>query len=130
MRLLYTVSIVSEDEGNGYVACVPDLPGCVTTGRTLAEVMDNIRDAVSVYLCSLEDERMPLPAPRAPEAVELEPGATRALLDVDTVLYRKMTDTSAVRKNVSLPAWMVTMAEARGLNCSQVLQEALRSLLT
>ncbi len=129
MRLVYAASVAPEDGGEGYVARVPDLPGCVTTGRTLAEALDNIRDAASVYLCSMEDDRIPLPVPRAPETVELEPGATRALVDVDTVLYRKMTDTSAVRKNVSLPAWMVTMAEARGLNCSQVLQEALRSLL-
>lgn len=40
-----------------------------------------------------------------------------------------MSDTRAVRKNVSLPAWMATMAERRGVNCSQILQDALRQLL-
>lgn len=129
MRLIYTASVAPKEDG-GYVVRVSDLPGCVTTGCTLAETLDNIRDAAAVYLCSLEDDGVPLPAPRAPESVALEQGAACALVDVDTALYRRMTDTRTVRKNVSLPAWMAAMAEARGLNCSQVLQDALRRILT
>ena len=74
MRLIYIASVAPEEDG-GYVARVSDLPGCVTTGRTLAETLDNIRDAAAVYLCSLEDDGVPLPAPRAPESVALEPCA-------------------------------------------------------
>ena len=40
-----------------------------------------------------------------------------------------MTDTKAVRKNVSLPAWMSKLADKRGINCSKVLQEALTTKL-
>lgn len=47
---------------------------------------------------------------------------------IDTLKYRMETDTHAVRKNVSLPAWMATLADQRGVNCSQVLQDALRNL--
>lgn len=103
MRLIYTASVAPKEDG-GYVARVSDLPGCVTTGCTLAETLDNIRDAAAVYLCSLEDDGVPLPAPRAPESVALKPGAVCALVDVDTALYRRMTDTRTVHKNVSLPA--------------------------
>lgn len=128
MRMIYTAIISPIEEGKGYLVRVPDLPGCITTGRTLAEVLDNVRDALAVYLCSLEDTHDPFPTPRPPEAFSSKPGEACVLVDADTVKYRKETDTRAVRKNVSIPAWMATMAEQRGVNCSQVLQDALRSM--
>ena len=47
------------------------------------------------------------------------------LLCIILLEYRKETDTKAVRKNVSMPAWMSYMADKRGVNCSQLLQDAL-----
>ncbi|HVO96489.1 MAG TPA: type II toxin-antitoxin system HicB family antitoxin [Bryobacteraceae bacterium] len=37
---------VIEKRPNNYSAYVPDLPGCVSTGKTLAEIEQNIRDAI------------------------------------------------------------------------------------
>ncbi len=54
--------------------------------------------------------------------------ATCSIIRVDTLAYRAATDTGAVRKNVSLPAWMAALAEKRGVNCSQVLQDGLMQL--
>ena len=50
-------------------------------------------------------------------------------IQADSIKYRSMTDTKAVRKNVSLPAWMAKLADKRGINCSEVLQDALESIL-
>ena len=55
--------------------------------------------------------------------------ATCYIIRIDTLAYRAATDTRAVRKNVSLPAWMAALAEKRGVNCSQVLQDGLIQLL-
>ena len=52
-----------------------------------------------------------------------------SLVRVDTIAYRSLTDTRAVRKNVSIPAWMATRADKLGINCSKVLQDALRQQL-
>lgn len=65
----------------------------------------------------------------APEAIEHDASSMVALVDVDTLKYREETDTRAVRKNVSMPAWLLNMADARGINCSQVLQDALKRQL-
>ena len=116
MRMIYTAALTPQENSSGYYARIPDVPGCVTTGRDLPETLDNIQDALAGCLCVLEDEHQPLPTPRPPEAFE------------DTLKYRMETDTHAVRKNVSLPAWMATLADQRGVNCSQVLQDALRNL--
>lgn len=50
-------------------------------------------------------------------------------IQADSIKYRSMTDTKAVRKNVLLPAWMSKLADKRGINCSEVLQDALESIL-
>ncbi len=47
--------IIVEDETSGYIAFVPTLPGCHTQGDTLEEVLDNIREAIDLYLETLSD---------------------------------------------------------------------------
>ena len=73
-----------------------------------------------------EDEKCPIPTPTPQNSIERNPDDICTLVYVDTLKYRAATDTRAVRKNVSLPAWMVTLADRMELNCSQILQEALR----
>ncbi len=42
--------VVLEDEDGGYIAVVPELPGCHTQGDSLDEVMENVREAIELYL--------------------------------------------------------------------------------
>lgn len=129
MKAIYSAVLWPKDNGNGYFIKVPDVPGCATSGKDLVEAMEMMRDALAGCLCVLEDTGEALPAPRLPAAIACEPGETLALIDVDTIKYRMETDNRAVRKNVSLPAWMATMAEKKGINCSQVLQESLKRMI-
>jgi len=39
-----------EEEGGGYIATVPDLPGCTSDGGTRQEAVDNVRDAIDAWL--------------------------------------------------------------------------------
>jgi len=48
--------VIIEDETGGYVAFVPALPGCHTQGDTLNELMDNVKEAVELYLETLTEE--------------------------------------------------------------------------
>jgi predicted RNase H-like HicB family nuclease len=52
-----TLKIVLEpsDEG-GYTAYVPSLPGCISEGDTLDEAMTNVREAIDLYLETVEDD--------------------------------------------------------------------------
>jgi predicted RNase H-like HicB family nuclease len=58
-------AVVYERTERGYFAYVPDLPGCVATGRTRADVARNIRDAISMHLDGLRAGRGEVPRPRA-----------------------------------------------------------------
>jgi len=45
----YVVQLITED-GGGYSVLVPGLPGCVSQGETREEAIDNVREAISLYL--------------------------------------------------------------------------------
>ncbi|MBL1264700.1 type II toxin-antitoxin system HicB family antitoxin [Methylomicrobium sp. RS1] len=54
--------IIEQAEGN-YSAYVPDLPGCITTGDSIAEIEQNIREAIEFHLEGLREEGLPIPVP-------------------------------------------------------------------
>jgi len=55
-KMSYKVSILVEQDDQGYYAWCPELPGCQTQGDTLAEVMANAREAVELYIETLDPE--------------------------------------------------------------------------
>lgn len=125
MKYIYTATFTPNEDFTKYYACIPDLPGCITTGSSLQDAIDQITDAASGWLVVAEDEGLEIAAPTPQSDVSTEAGMILSLISIDTIEYRAKTDTRAVRKNVSLPAWMVAMADMRGINCSQILQEGL-----
>lgn len=54
--------VIEQAEGN-YSAYVPDLPGCVTTGATLEETEQNIREAIAFHLEGMREDGLPIPMP-------------------------------------------------------------------
>lgn len=56
-------AVVIENAGSNFSAYLPDLPGCVATGTTLAEVESAIREAVAFHLDGLRQEGSPIPSP-------------------------------------------------------------------
>ncbi len=58
----YEVLLIPEDEG-GYSVTVPALPGCVSQGETREEALEMIREAIELYLESLEAHGDPVPGP-------------------------------------------------------------------
>ena len=54
--------VIEKAEGN-YSAYVPDLPGCVATGSTVAAVGQEIRDAIRFHVDGLKADGLAVPAP-------------------------------------------------------------------
>ncbi|MBI4505904.1 MAG: type II toxin-antitoxin system HicB family antitoxin [Chloroflexi bacterium] len=57
--------VVYERTANIYSAYVPDLPGCVATGRTRNEIERSIREAIAFHIDGLRAEQQPIPEPSA-----------------------------------------------------------------
>ena len=56
-------AIVIETAGTNFSAYVPDLPGCVAVGESLAEVERQIREAIEFHLEGMREDGSPIPPP-------------------------------------------------------------------
>lgn len=55
--------VIVEEGENNFSAFAPDLPGCVSTGRTREETLRNMREAIELHIEGLRAEGLPIPAP-------------------------------------------------------------------
>jgi antitoxin HicB len=61
----YTVVIeaLSDEDGGGFLATVPDLPGCMSDGETRAEAAHNVEDAIACWIEEAIETGRQVPAP-------------------------------------------------------------------
>ena len=57
------VEPLSEEDGGGYIAIVPDLPGCMSDGETPAEAAENVQDAIATWIEAAHDVGHVVPEP-------------------------------------------------------------------
>ncbi len=53
--------IIEPDETGGYVVSCPSLPGCHSQGETIDEALENIREAIELYIEVLVEDGLPVP---------------------------------------------------------------------
>jgi predicted RNase H-like HicB family nuclease len=58
-------AIVIEHGERNLSAYVPDLPGCVTTGRTVEEILRNMTEAIALHLDGMREDGQPIPEPNS-----------------------------------------------------------------
>jgi len=69
-------AVIFEQAENNWAAYVPDLPGCITTGKTLEEIERNIREAIQGHLEALREFGEPVPRPTSlAKEAEIPPAA-------------------------------------------------------
>ena len=55
-------AVVIEKAGDNYSAFVPDLPGCIATAASVAEIESEIRAAIRFHIEGLREDNLPVPA--------------------------------------------------------------------
>jgi predicted RNase H-like HicB family nuclease len=128
MRLVYPAVFSPCAEKPGFVVTVPDLPGCVTEGDTLDEAILMGQDAASGWVLDELENGNPVPPASASKDVHLEDEEFVSLLVLDMDAYAEKYGKKAVRKNLTIPAWLNTFAEQQHVNFSQVLTDALTAI--
>jgi predicted RNase H-like HicB family nuclease len=69
-------AVIFEQGENNWGAYVPDLPGCITTGKTFEETETNIREAIEGHLLTLREFGEPIPHPTSRvKEIEIPPAA-------------------------------------------------------
>jgi predicted RNase H-like HicB family nuclease len=125
MKYVYPAILYPDDKAVG--VRVPDLPGCFTYGKNTAEALLMAKDAIEMWLWDAENKHEPIP----PASVSLtaEKGETFTLIAADTDEYRQANDTRAVKKTLSIPAWLNYQAEKANAPFSSILQQGLKDYL-
>ena len=59
----YAIVIETAPGSSNYSAYVPDLPGCITTGRTVEEIKRNMQEAIELHIEGLREDGLPVPEP-------------------------------------------------------------------
>lgn len=129
MKLIYPAIFHPYDDGTGYEVSVPDLPGCYADGDTLADAMDNICDEAARYILIHMEAGQQIPKASAyRDILPREESSFVSLIMIDMGAYSDSHAVKSVRKNITIPAWLNAYGEARGVNFSRVLQDALLGL--
>ncbi len=89
MKYLYSAVIKKDEESGKYVAHIPDLPGCVTTGKSIEDAIAQITDAASIWLVDAEEDHPEDIVQQTPQKdIECPDGAMLTLIQIDTLAYR------------------------------------------
>lgn len=123
MKLVYEAIFTPFEKGDGFTVEVPDLPGCVTEGDTLAEAIEMGQDAASGWILTELEEGNDYPKPSDHVIVPEGSFSNYLVLDMDD--YSERYGSKSVRKNITIPAWLNTYGEKNNINFSKVLTDAL-----
>ena len=120
--MLFVYPAVFHKEDDAYWVEFPDLEGCQTYGGTLNETMACAQEALAGYLLTLLEENQELVPP---SDVSTVPSGGDSFVTLVTCDINQYQDTKAIKKTLTIPAWLNDRAVSMGINFSQVLQEAL-----
>lgn len=125
----YVYPAVFTKTEDGYLVTFPDVENCFTDGSTLNEALDMAQDVLNLMLMTMEDEGLPIAPASELGSVACGENQFVSLVGADTDAYRKLYGNYAVKKTLSIPAWLNTLAEKSGVNFSFILQKALKAEL-
>ena len=129
MKLVYpAVFTPYEDGSGGYAVEFPDLPGCVTGGDDMAEAVFLAEDAAGGWVLTELEDGKKVPEATRLEDIETEQGQLVSMIALDMDAYAAKYGDNAVKKTLTIPAWMNTFVEQNGISCSKILQEALSKM--
>jgi predicted RNase H-like HicB family nuclease len=118
MEYIYPAKFRANDDGS-YTITYPDLPGCVSEGKSLANAVYMAQSALRQWVEYLHDRKQAPPKASEIKAISVEEN------EFVNLVYADIRDEHAVRRTVNLPKWMDDRAVESGLSLSRVLQDAL-----
>ena len=123
MKKIYFYPAIFQVEEDGYSVFVPDIPGCMTQGDTMEEALAMVQEAIGLML----EDATPAdyPAASLPQDLVLEKDQFALMVPFDKLAYDKKYNAKAVKKTLSVPKWLDTLATEHNVNFSNILQNAL-----
>ncbi len=125
-NFVYPAIFTYDENDKCFIVDFIDLKGCSTFGKTIDEAYLMAQDAMGLFLSDLDT----FPKSTIPfNGIKVESNQFISLIEVDLDEYRKKHSNIAVKKTLTIPTWLNTLAEKNNINFSQVLQKALKEEL-
>ena len=125
MNKLFYPALFHKAEEGGFWILFLDFPECFTEGDDITQAYEMAVEALGLAVTSRKKEKEEIPEPTEIDKLSLEDGIL-VIVEFDMLEYQKKHNSRAVKKTLSIPAWLNEEATAMGVNFSQVLQEALK----
>lgn len=119
MEYIYP-AVFEQNDDNSYTIFFPDLPGCITEGKSLGNAMHMSQNALTQWIEYLLDEKETIPGPSNIKAHKLSGS------QLVTLVRAEIRNNQAVRRTVSIPGWLDEKASNANISLSKILQEALK----
>lgn len=129
MRKLTYLAVLEPADDGGFGVYFPDLPGCISYGRTIEEAQEMAREAVGLHIYGLEQDGEAVPAPSESLDSEEISGCIISPVMVFPDLVKNEMDNKRVKTNITLPNWLKRIAEENNVNYSRLLETALLDYL-
>ena len=107
MKLYYPALFIHD--GYGYTVEFPDLPGCITQGDSFEEAFEMAEDAASGWILTSIEDGEEIPSPSSLNMLHFEQGHVN-FIPLDISEYAKKYSTRAIKKTLTLPEWLNTLA--------------------
>lgn len=127
MKYVYPAIFTTTDDG--ILVDFPDLKSCYTDGKDIKDAFVNAEDVLNLVLFGMEEKKIEIPESSNPRSIMCDDNSFVSLVSADTMEYRKLYDTKSVKKTLSIPKWLDTMAQEKNINFSNILQNALKEHL-
>ena len=118
MEYIYP-AIFHRNKDESYTILFPDLPGCISEGKTLGNAMHMAQSALFQWISYLADKKQPIPNASQVDKVKISKG------EFVNLICAEVKNSKAVKRTVSIPKWMDDKVIQSGLSLSRVLQDAL-----
>lgn len=116
-------AVFHANEDGSFTITYPDLPGCISEGKSLGNALYMAQSALTQWIGYLLDKKQSIPP--ASRLDDLSVGENEFI----NLIRTDVRDGRAVKRTVSIPKWMDDEVIDAGLSLSRVLQEALKERL-
>ena len=127
----YHAIFTYEDDGVNVV--FPDLPGCITFGKDEEEAIRLAKEAVSLHIYGMAQDKERIPEPSSTKKLAEEEAweSNEVFYRVEAFMppLREKQNKRFVKKTLSIPYWLNVEAERQGINFSHTLQNAIKQQL-
>lgn len=121
-------AIFTKEKDGSFSVRFPQLDGCFTQGDSLDEAIHMAEDAMALHLFGMEEDDEAIP-PAVFDGISMDNGEMLVPITAWMTPFRDEMYNRAIKKTLTIPAWLNEAAEKKQVNFSQVLQAALKDHL-